>query len=158
METVVAEIRQKTVVDMSLKGTVETHARTRVTSRDVTTIIDEPAIRGGTKMGLTPTETLMAALIGCTNVISQRIAHDKGVELHDMTVEVKAQLDRRGVMLEEAIAVPFPELTLTVTARSNATPAQLEEIKSDLAKFCAIGVVIRASGTKINEVWNISPL
>lgn len=151
-----AEIRHKTIIDMSLKGTVETHARTRVTSRDVTTIIDEPAMRGGTNLGMTPTETLMASLIGCTNVISQRIAHGKGVDFHDMTVEVKAQLDRRGVMLQEAIAVPFPELTLT--ARSNATPAQLEEIKSDLAKFCAIGVVIRASGTKINEVWNVSPL
>lgn len=153
-----AEIRQKSVIDMSLKGAVETHARTRVTSRDVAAIIDEPAIRGGTNMGMTPTETLMAALIGCTNVISQRIAHGKGVEFHDMTVDVKAQLDRRGVMLEEAIAVPFPSLTLTVTARSNATPAQIEEIKAELAKFCAIGVVIRAAGTKINEVWNITPM
>ncbi len=94
----------------------------------------------------------------CPNVISQRIAHNKGVEFHDMTVDVKAQLDRRGVMLEEAVAVPFPELTLTVTARSNATPAQIEEIKSELEKFCAIGVVIRAAGTKINEVWNITPM
>ena len=152
-----AEIRMKTVVDMNLKGSVETHARTRITTRDVSTVIDEPAVRGGTNMGLTPTDTLMAALIGCTNVISQRIAHNKGVEFHDMTVDVKAQFDRRGASLEEAIAVPFPEVTLTINARSAASPAQIEEIKRDLAKFCPISVVMRAAGTKINEVWNITP-
>lgn len=153
-----AEIKLKTVVDMNLKGVVESHARTRVTTRDVNTVIDEPTMRGGTNMGLTPTDTLMAALIGCTNVISQRIAHNKGVEFADMTVDVKAQFDRRGASLEEAIAVPFPEITLTITGRSNATPQQIEEIKQDLAKFCPISVVIRAAGTRINEVWNISPM
>ncbi len=153
-----AEIKPKTVVDMNLKGTVESHARTRIATRDVSTIIDEPAVRGGTNMGLTPTDTLMAALIGCTNVISQRIAHNKGVELADLTIDVKAQFDRRGVSLEEAIAVPFPQITLTITGRSNATPQQLEEIKQDLTKYCPLSVVIRAAGTRIDEVWNISPM
>jgi uncharacterized OsmC-like protein len=153
-----AEVKLKTVVDMSLKGTVESHARTRVATRDVSTVIDEPAVRGGTNMGLTPTDTLMAALIGCTNVISQRIAHNKGVEPADLTIDVKAQFDRRGVSLEEAIAVPFPQITLTITGRSNATPAQLEEIKEDLTKFCLLSVVIRAAGTRIDEVWNISQM
>ncbi len=152
-----AEMKLKTFVDMNLKGAVETHARTRVTTRDVNTVIDEPAIRGGTNLGLTPTDTLMASLIGCTNVISQRIAHKIGVEFHDMTVDVKAQFDRRGASLEEAVAVPFPEVTLTISARSNATPAQIEEIKRDLAKYCPISVVMRAAGTTINEIWNITP-
>ena len=152
-----AEMKLKTVVDMILKGAVETHARTRVTTRDVSTVIDEPAVRGGTNMGLTPTDTLMASLIGCTNVISQRIAEKIGVEFHDMTVDVKAQFDRRGASLDEAVAVPFPEITLTISARSNATPAQIEEIKRDLAKYCPISVVIRAAGTQINEIWNITP-
>lgn len=153
-----AVIKQKTVVDMNVKGSVETHARTRIATRDVSGMIDEPAVRGGTNMGLTPTETLIAALIGCTNVISQRIAHSKGVELHNMTIEAKAQFDRRGVSLEAKVDIPFPEITLLVNARSNATPAQIEEIKRDLAQFCPIGVVLRAAGTKINEVWTITPV
>lgn len=132
-------------------------ARTRVTTRDVSTVVDEPVVRGGTNMGPTPTNPLMAFLIGCTNVIAQRIAHKMGVEFHDMTVDVKAQFDRRGASLEEAISVPFPEITQTISARSNATPAQIEESWRDLARFCPISVVIHAAGSKIYEIWNITP-
>ena len=38
---------------------------------DVYSIVDEPIERGGTNLGLTPTETLMSGLIACTNVITK---------------------------------------------------------------------------------------
>ena len=151
-------IRPKTVIDMSMSGVGETHARTRVTSRDVSQFTDEPAARGGTNMGLTPTETLVAALIGCTNVIGSRIAERMGLHVEDMRIDVKAEFDRRGVMLEEELAVPFPSMTLTISCRSDATPEQLAAWKRDLARFCPLSKVIRGSGTRIDEVWNVAPL
>ncbi|MBI4203903.1 MAG: OsmC family peroxiredoxin, partial [Betaproteobacteria bacterium] len=48
----------KTVVTMRLNGSSASHSRTDVSARDVRTTIDEPAERGGTNQGLTPTETL----------------------------------------------------------------------------------------------------
>lgn len=151
-------IRQKTVVDMKLSGEVKNHARTDVSARDVTAIIDEPEARGGTNKGLTPTETLMAALIGCTNVITQRIAHAKGVTIGDMRVDALAKFDRRGVSLQEEIDVPFLGVDLTIDISTDADTAQMEEIKSDLAKFCPIAKVIRGAGTPIEETWNVKPL
>jgi uncharacterized OsmC-like protein len=149
---------QQTVVNLSLKGVGETHARTKVSVRDVSGVIDEPVEREGTNQGLTPTETLMSALIGCTNVITQRIAHHKGVRIEDMAIDCTAELDRRGVTLQEEIGVPFPAVQLYVAFKSDATPDQVEEIKADLQKFCPIAKVIRGSGTKIEETWNVSPL
>lgn len=151
-------VKQKTVVKMSLKGRVETHARTKISVRDVSSVIDEPVERDGTNKGLTPTETLMSALIGCTNVITQRIAHHKGVRIEDMAIDCTAEFDRRGVTLQEEIDVPFPAVQLDVSFKSDATPDQVEEIKADLQKFCPIAKVIRGSGTKIEETWNVSPL
>lgn len=151
-------VKQKTVVKMSLKGIGETHSRTKVSVRDVSSVIDEPVERDGTNQGLTPTETLMAALIGCTNVITQRIAHHKGVKIEGMAIDCTADFDRRGVTLQEEIDVPFPAVQLDIAFKSDATPDQVEEIKADLQKFCPISKVVRGSGTKVEETWNVSPL
>jgi uncharacterized OsmC-like protein len=107
-------------------------------------------------MGLTPTETLVAALIGCTNVIGQRVGEAHGVHFEDLKIEAAAEFDRRGVTMQEEIAVPFPRITLTISGKSPADAAALAKVKADLGRFCPIAKVIRAAGTEIEEVWNIS--
>jgi uncharacterized OsmC-like protein len=151
-------IRPKTTVTMALDATGETHARSRVTARDVTAVIDEPEARGGTNQGLTPTETLMSALIGCTNVIAKRIAHGMGVEMGEMKIALTAEFDRRGVMLEDEVERPFSNIEMHVEVATDATPAQLQAIRSDLEKYCPVAKVIRAGGVTITEHWAATPL
>ena len=149
---------QKSEVIMSMSATGETHARTKINIRDVSSVIDEPEARGGTNQGLTPTETLMASLIGCTNVISKRIAHKIGIELGEMDIQLSAKFDRRGTMLEEEIDVPFSEVTMDIEIDTDATEEQINMLKIDLAKFCPIAKVLRGSGVNIIENWIINPL
>ena len=149
-------IKPKTVVTMKMHGACTTHARTDVSVRDIEVTIDEPAERGGSNLGPSPTETLMASLAGCTNRITHKIADAIGVDIKDMAVDVEAKFDRRGVELKEEIDVPFPEILLTIDMVTNADDALLERLKTDLARFCPISKVIRQSGTKITEVWNVS--
>lgn len=149
-------VRPKTLVTMRMQGQARTHSRTDVTVRDVGVIIDEPLERGGTNLGLSPTETFVAALVGCTSVISHKIAHRHGIELQRMTVSAEATFDRRGVTLAEDIAVPFPAITLTITLVSSATVAQIEQLQHELAMYCPIAKLVRASGTRLTEVWNVS--
>ncbi len=149
-------IREKTTIEMKLSATAETHARTRVKVRDVEGLIDEPEARGGTNLALTPTETLMASLIGCTNVITQRIAEGMGVEIAAMDVRLSSQFDRRGVRLEEEVERPFSDLVMDIDIVTDATDEQLSAIKRDLAKFCPIAKVIRGSGINVTENWHVS--
>ena len=149
---------QKSEVIMSMSATGETHARTKINIRDVSSVIDEPEARGGTNQGLTPTETLMASLIGCTNVISKRIAHKMGIELGEMDIQLSAKFNRRGTMLEEEIDVPFSEVAMDIEIDTNATEEQINMLKIDLAKFCPIAKVLRGSGVNIIENWIINPL
>lgn len=151
-------VKPKTFVTMTLAGTGVSHARTDVSVGGKTFTIDEPAARGGTDMGPSPTETLISALIGCTNVISNRIAEHMGLEVRDMTIEAAADFDRRGVMLQEAVRVPFPKIDLTINAKIKGSDEQIARLKEDLAKFCPLSMVIRQSGTEINEIWNIERL
>ena len=151
-------MEQKSEVIMSMSATGETHARTKINIRDVSSVIDEPEARGGTNQGLTPTETLMASLIGCTNVISKRIAHKMGIELGEMDIQLSAKFDRRGTMLEEEIDVPFSEVKMDIEIDTDATEGQINMLKIDLAKFCPIAKVLRGGGVNIIENWIINPL
>lgn len=151
-------IREKTTVKMRMEGVAASHSRTDVAVRGLTHIIDEPLERGGTNLGLSPTETFAASLVGCTNVISHKIAHRMGVELQAMVIRLEADFDRRGVTLAEDVAVPFPAMTLHIDVTTNASPEQMEQLQRELAMFCPIAKLVRASGTQLTEIWNVASL
>jgi putative redox protein len=148
-------IREKTTVIQRVRGDCPTHARTDVATRDVKTVIDEPKERDGTNLGLTPTETMVAALIGCTNVISHKCAKKHGVAFKAMSIAAESTLDRRGTQLLEEIEVPFPTIRLVINVTTDASEADVEKVKADLHRFCPIAKVVRNSGTRIEEIWNV---
>ena len=143
------------VINMKVEGSSKSHARTDILTRDVESVIDEPTIRGGTNLGLTPTETLMASLIGCTNVITHRIADQLGVKIKKLDVNVNSKFNKDGVSLLKEVEVPFPILEMNIKIASNASENQLESIKKQLKMFCPISKVISNSGTKIIDDWEI---
>ena len=151
-------ITPKTNVKMAMTATGQTHARTVINARDVRAIIDEPAVRDGTNLGLSPTETLMSSLIGCTNVIAKRIAHDMGVEMGEMSIALRADFNRLGTILEQEIASPFSNVVMDIEVATDATDAQLTAIQTDLAKYCPVAKVFRAAGISITENWTKVPL
>jgi putative redox protein len=149
-------VREKTTVIQCIQGNCPTHSRTEISVRDVKAVIDEPREREGTNMGPTPTETMVAALIACTNVISHKCAKKHGVELKAMTIDVESTFDRRGSQLLEEIEVPFPKIRLVIDITTDASEADIEKIKVDLHRFCPISKVVRNSGTDVEEVWNVT--
>jgi putative redox protein len=155
-ETIMATAKIKTTVTQKLSGTCPTHSRTDVVTRDVEAVIDEPVERDGTNLGLTPTETLVSALMGCTNVIFNKCARKHGVNVKAMSVDAAAEFDRRGTTLAEEIEVPFEKITLTINLTTDASDEDVEKAKSDLQKFCPIAKVIRNAGTPVEEIWNVT--
>ena len=141
------------VVHMKLDGSSKSHSRTDIITRDVESVIDEPIARGGTNLGLSPTETLVSSLIGCTNVITHRIMEKMGFTINSMDIKSKTIFNRDGVGLIQEVDVPFPEITLNINISTNASQNDLEEVKKQLAMYCPIAKVIRNAGTKINENW-----
>ena len=143
------------VVHMKLDGSSKSHSRTDIITRDVESVIDEPIARGGTNLGLSPTETLVSSLIGCTNVITHRIMEKMGFTINSMDIKSKTMFNRDGVGLIQEVDVPFPEITLDINISTNASQNDFEEVKKQLAMYCPIAKVIRNAGTKINENWTI---
>jgi len=148
--------KPKPIVTQKLEASCPTHSRTDVITRDVETVIDEPIERGGTNLGLAPTETMVAALAGCTNTILNKVAHSHGVDVIALSLDIEAKFDRRGVTLAEEVEVPYPEMTLNIALTTSADDAAIEKVKTDLPRFCPVSKVIRHSGTKLEEVWTIT--
>jgi len=149
-------VKEKTTVTQRIRGNCPTHSRTEISVRDVKTVVDEPKEREGTNMGPTPTETMVAALIACTNVITHKCAKKHGVELKAMTVDAESTFDRRGAQLLEEIEVPFPKIRLVINVTTEAREADVEKIKADLHRFCPISKVVCNSGTEVEEVWKVT--
>ena len=149
-------ITHKTLVPMAVSAECPTHARTSARAGKHKIVIDEPAPRGGSDLGPTPIETMIASLLGCTNVILNRVAEKNEVEIKALSLAAEASFDRRGVMLEEEVAVPFPKIRLTINLTTPATDTEVQRLKSDLGKYCPVSKVIRQSGTKLQEIWNIT--
>ena len=146
-------VKMKTVVTYRATATCPTHARTEIPVRDLSVVIDEPTERGGTNLGPTPTETAMTALIACTNVIGHKNAHRLGVDLGEITIDANCKFDRRGVLMEEEIDVPFPEITLTVNCVTSASQADLDLVGVETSKYCAIAKLFEAAGTDLTVNW-----
>jgi putative redox protein len=102
------------------------HSRADISVRDVSFTIDEPVERDGTNIGPTPTETALAALAGCTNVIGNKVAHKLGLDVSNFNVSIVADFDRRGVTLSEEIDVPFEAIKLRVELSTTATQGEID--------------------------------
>ena len=108
------------ITTMHTTATGVSSERTDVRVRGIELTIDEPPERGGANAGATPPETLLAALAGCTNRISHKIAQARGIQIADMTIEVEAAFDRRGVNLEKDVEIPLTRVNLVIELTTDA--------------------------------------
>lgn len=149
------KIRPKTIWTMTLDGVCETATKTSVKSRDLTLTMDEPKDRGGSNLGLMPLETMMAGLIGCTNVVSHKIAKANDIDMQDMSVRAEVTVDSSGTRLVEEIDVPFPAVRLFIEFTTTSDEAAVAILKRDLRRYCAVSKVLQQAGSKVEEIWTI---
>lgn len=146
-------IRQKTKVTIKASGETSSHARTDVSVRDLTLVIDEPVERGGTNLGASPTEYAYVALMGCTTSIGNKCAKALGIDIGELSYEMEVDFDRRGVLLMEEVDVPFPAIRLLVTVHGPASVEEIEHVAAETAKYCAISKLFEAAGTELEVQW-----
>jgi len=146
-------IRQKNTVTLKATAECATHSRADVSVRDLRFSIDEPEERGGTNLGPTPTDTALAALIGCTNVIGHKCASKLDIDIGQLTISASCDFDRRGVTLQEEVDVPFTKIKLDIVSNGAASDAQLQQVAAEVAKYCPLSKLYKQAGTVIDETW-----
>lgn len=146
-------MKMKTTVKLRSSAECPSHSLANIEVRDLEFAIDEPTERGGTNLGPTPTDTALAALIGCTNVIGHKCASKLGVDVGQLSISAVCDFDRRGVTLEEEIDVPFQKIILKVATSNVVSSEELANISAEVSKFCPVSKLFRQAGTIIEEEW-----
>ncbi len=146
-------MKLKTTVKLRAKASCPSHALSNVSVRDLAFAIDEPVERGGTNTGPTPTDAALAALVGCTNVIGHKCADQLGIDIGHLNISAVCDFDRRGVTLSYEVDVPFERIVLNVETDGNASEAELQALKNEVAKYCPLSKLFRQAGTIIDENW-----
>jgi len=152
---VASMIHEKNTVKLAVDAHCPSHSKADISVRELNFCIDEPVARGGTNEGPTPTDTALAALVGCTNVIGHKCADKLGIDIGTLDINVVADFDRRGVTLAEEIDVPFAAVNLTVRSHGKANQAELDQVAKEVAKFCPLSKLFREAGTVVTEDWSV---
>lgn len=108
-------------LNFSLRAVSESPARTRVTARSFTLLVDEPPSLGGTDAGPNPVEFLLAALAGCLNVVGHLVAKELGFSLRSLAFEIGGPLDPgRLLNLPERDRAGFKSIRAVVRVDADA--------------------------------------
>ena len=151
-------VKKKPLIRVQVEGHCPTMSLTELRMRGHAFVVDEPPYRHGTDVGPTPLETMLGALVACTNVIARRIAHERGIRLRFRRIGCEGMLDHRGIDDEAEVPVPFPDIRLTLEAETDAEPARLEALKDELERRCPMSVILRQAGSRISLDWQTFPL
>ena len=73
-----------------------------------------------------------------------------------MDVDIVTKMDSSGTRLIEPIDIPFPEVTLQITADMEGPDAAIDAVVSSLRHHCAVSKMLQMSGSKVTETWTIT--
>jgi putative redox protein len=147
-------IKEKTTWKFNLTGKAESSTKLHVKARNFDITIDEPIERGGTNEGAMPVEIMMAGLLGCTHVITNKLAKHHNVEIASMDIDCEVMMDSRGTRLVEPIDVPFPKVVLDIHVEAKGAPEDIDAVQTQLRDHCAVSKVLQQAGTVVTERWH----
>ena len=121
------------------KGTAESAARITVKSRNFSLVVDEPPALGGTDQGPNPVEYLLAALIGCLNVVGHIVAREMNFTIKNLSIEAEGALNPERLMnkpTEDRAGYKVVRVALRVDADADADT--LAEWASRIESRCPV--------------------
>ena len=111
----------------------------KIYARDHVLTADQPFGFRGTNLGLKPSELLLAALAACQEVTWRLYAESLGIEIEDISIELRGIQDLRGFMgLDENVPPGFLEVEGDVKITSSASAAELKELQTLVDKHCPV--------------------
>ena len=92
-------------------------------------LVDEPPDMGGNDAGMNPVELLLTSLGACQGIVYSLYAHMMGIELDSVIVELKGQLDVRGVFgVDLSVPPGYQTITFETRITSQEDAATIEEL------------------------------
>ena len=151
-----ATVKEKPIWNFKITGSHLTPTKSTASARGKDVIVDEPTQRGGTDLGPMPVEYVFMGLSGCTHVISNKLAAANGIAFSNMDIDIAVTMDSHGTRLINPIDIPFPEVTISITADYEGPRDGAVEVVRKLKHHCAVSKMLQESGTRVVEVWTLN--
>lgn len=149
-------VKEKPIWKFKINGRQTSNTQSVAEARGKSVIIDEPIQRGGTDEGPMPVEYVFMGLVGCTHVISNKLAAANGVTFTSMDIDIDVTMDSHGTRLINPIDVPFPSVTLNITVEFEGPREGAVRVTELLKDHCAVSKMLQESGTEVIENWTLN--
>lgn len=150
-----AQVQMPQFVKIPVTASCPNPTRSDITAGRHSLVIDEPPSRHGNDEGMLPLQALMASLASCTHVVANQIASELGITFRDSDISITGTFDTRCYTGISKVDPPFPEIDMKIVLETDATEAQLEDLKAQLRWRCPVAATFAGAGTRINETWDI---
>lgn len=116
-----------------------TATEVRVQAGAHTFTIDEPASLGGTDLGATPVEHLLAALGSCQVITFQVWAQQLDITLDRVDIALTGRIDLRGFFgLAEGVRPGFESIDVSVQLSGPESPERYDELAKAVEEHCPV--------------------
>lgn len=113
------------------------HSQARMRGHQVD--IDEPKGIGGTDLGPSPVELVLAALGSCQEITYRAFATALGIPLDGVAVSVEGDIDFRGFFaIDDSIRPGFGALRVSVTLTTSASQAEVDRLVAAVNRHCPV--------------------
>jgi uncharacterized OsmC-like protein len=133
-----------------IKTIGESMARSTTEARSFKIFMDEPPELGGKDGAASPLEFILAAHGGCLSYMTFFIAKELGIEVKGTEVSVKASLNpAKFAGTNREVRAGYQGVDVTIKVDADATPEQLEKLRSEVEARCPVSDNI-ANPTTVN--------
>lgn len=119
---------------------------------------DEPELLGGDNTAPNPVEYVLASLGACQEILYNAFATFNGIPLESVSVDVKGDIDLRGLFGIDNIKPGFQEVEYITNIKSSADPEVIEQLIQTVEKNCPVLDILSRPikvKSKINIIDNI---
>jgi uncharacterized OsmC-like protein len=89
----------------------------------------EPPVLLGNNEGANPVEFLLHALAGCVTTTTVLHAAARGIQIHNLSTELKGKIDVQGLLaLDDSVPVGYESIQIDMTIEADCSDEEIDEL------------------------------
>ena len=113
----------------------------------------EPRLLGGDDSAPTPMDYFVGGFLGCITVLTELVAAELDIHLHELRHVAVGRLDRRGFAGLADVSPSFQSVTATIYVECDATAEQFNRLVAEVEKRCPAYNLFKDAGVEPDVAW-----
>ncbi len=152
------ELSKPIAVRKTLAATNSGGMATTVDLDGIRLVFDEPVPHGGTGLGPTPLQGVLAALCACESVTFNRVANEMGFSYAQIDFNAAFTIDIRGRSGVRGVVPHFQTVKVEARVATDEEAERLRDVVNETELRCPVYNLIKDAKVRIDMAWiKVSP-